>query len=227
MSRNDAGRIDATAFECAVCYAGTNNLYDESTMELQLKSQVQNCIATEGNFATQKLSKGCINGHMLCLECHTNMWRVSRLKKSCPLCNAPLFRPGDTRSLKLAVFSHEEAVHRGAYSDLAAVRAIARQDTQMRRAPVNRPTADPLLFAAIQTLQTQTVYDLLLGGATADSYTAEAESLVSFTALLGNWYIVLCLLDAGAPPPTDVHSCTNPSSPLQSKGITHRLLLTC
>jgi len=116
------GRIGATSFQCSICLEGTHCQYDEVVYKTQVENQTKYGIVTEGDFPSQQLSEVCKNGHLFCQECHETLWNGPDWQKKCPMCRSPAFDPHGAQSRKIKVFSHEEAVERGADSDSAAER---------------------------------------------------------------------------------------------------------
>ena len=137
-----ADRIEATSFECPVCLEGESYEYDETMYKRQVASQTAHVIVTEGNFPSKQLSEACPNGHLLCRDCHEQMWRDTSLQKKCPLCKERLFNPSAVESRKIDVFSHEEAVSCNADSDSAAARKIKRLKIEAEDFEKDRPARE-------------------------------------------------------------------------------------
>jgi len=108
----------------------------------QVASQTAHAIVSEGNFPCQELSEACGTGHLLCRDCHEQMWRDTSLQKKCPICKNRLFNPSAVESRKIQVFSHEEAVFCKADSDSAAARKIERLEIEAEDFEKDRPARE-------------------------------------------------------------------------------------
>ena len=148
-------RIDATSFECPVCYQGTVCKYDESRYDRQLKSQIEHAIVTEGNFPSQLISQVCRSGHLLCKECHEALWTSLVVQRKCPICLGDLLNPDSIQSRKIWVFSHEEALLRGKDSDSAEARKIERLRLEAEKWELGRPAREECERQRLMVVQEQ------------------------------------------------------------------------
>jgi len=78
-------------------------MHDQGTIQLQKAMEKRDHMVTQGDFAEQELSQVCLNGHMLCSDCHCTLYATG--SHSCPVCRANLLAPTDNRSGKLTVYS--------------------------------------------------------------------------------------------------------------------------
>jgi len=101
-----------SAFECRVCMHGTADpAKDESVFDALRDRSRREGYDVQGDFndGDECLSEICVNGHMLCEECHAT-WQ--RTNNTCPFCRAGLIRKGDAR--RMQVFHTDEIAERQA-----------------------------------------------------------------------------------------------------------------